>query len=141
MPAAASSNFSQGISTVMLLKLPLLAAICPFLGCAYDEPIGSVHRLTSSHFSAQSHVVLLYFRCIMAVFVVAISLFFMQRLRCVLYTSLNFHSRSIVAYQVCISGLNLCGAAGRRKLSRKGERCVDGTLIGGQVDRDALFRR
>lgn len=107
IPTTTDSGFDRKVSAIVLLGLPLLTTVYPFLKYTCSRPVNSIRELASSRFSTRSRMILLCFQYVVTIFIITVSLFFVRQLEYMLCADLGFRSHDVITCRMYVDKLGL----------------------------------
>lgn len=141
IPITTDSGFDRAVSVIVLFGLPLLTTVYPFLKYAYSKPINSIRELSSSRFSMRSRMALLCFQYVVTIFMITVSLFFVQQLEYMLGADLGFRSHDVITCRTYVSNLGLYKFSKEEGLDEGKRQYASKTLVDKRVSESTLFER
>lgn len=99
IPYQGSLTFDIGLTLTLLVVLPLLTTIYPFLKCRYARPITSIRSVGGGHGSILSRAIFMVAQYVITIVMIVVSLYFVRQLNFMLDADLGFDTRGIVKAQ------------------------------------------
>ena len=100
IPQTSNTEFSATLSVGILILLPLLTSIYPFIRYNYVSPSVSIRSVNAGGHSIVSRVLFLFVQYIITFVLIIVSLFFTKQVRFMLSADLNYTTKDIIQCQL-----------------------------------------
>lgn len=100
IPVKADLAFDISLSVALLLGLPLVTSVYPFLRYNYSSPITSLRSVNVGGHSIVSRAIFLFVQYVITFCLIVVSLFFVRQLYTMLHADLGFKTDNILSCQL-----------------------------------------
>ncbi|EFS33939.1 ABC transporter permease [Bacteroides sp. D2] len=97
IPVKSDVSFDLLLSFILLLGLPLVTSLFPFLRYNYSSPITSLRSVSVGGHSIVSRALFLFIQYVITFSLIVIALFFVRQLYTMLHTDLGYHTKDIIS--------------------------------------------
>lgn len=97
IPVKSDVSFDLLLSFILLLGLPLVTSLFPFLRYNYSSPIISLRSVSVGGHSIVSRALFLFIQYVITFSLIVIALFFVHQLYTMLHTDLGYHTKDIIS--------------------------------------------
>lgn len=97
IPVKSDVSFDLLLSFILLLGLPLVTSLFPFLRYNYSSPITSLRSVSIGGHSIVSRALFLFIQYVITFSLIVIALFFVRQLYTMLHTDLGYHTKDIIS--------------------------------------------
>lgn len=139
IPTTTDSGFDRKVSAIVLLGLPLLTTVYPFLKYTCSRPVNSIRELASSRFSTRSRMILLCFQYVVTIFIITVSLFFVRQLEYMLCADLGFRSHDVITCRMYVDKLGLYKTTKEEGLDEGKRQYISNALVNKRMSESTLF--
>jgi len=89
-------RFDMSLSFILLLSLPILATLYPFLRYSYSNPVTSMHHVDTIRGKGSLRRIFLSFQYIITMVMIVVALFFVKQLNYMLHADPGYRTKDIV---------------------------------------------
>ena len=122
IPQTSNTEFSATLSVGILILLPLLTSIYPFIRYNYVSPSVSIRSVNAGGHSIVSRVLFLFVQYIITFVLIIVSLFFTKQVRFMLSADLNYTTKDIIQCQLYAERSSYDINISRRRVEKTGSR-------------------
>ncbi|MDD3038578.1 FtsX-like permease family protein [Bacteroides sp.] len=99
IPVQSDLVFDLSLSLILLVGLPFVTSIYPFMRYNYSSPITSLRSVNVGGNSIVSRVLFLFIQYVITFCLIVVSLFFVRQLHTMLHADLGYQSKDIISCQ------------------------------------------
>lgn len=100
IPVKADLSFDLALSLILLVGLPLITSIYPFLRYNYSSPITSLRSVSVGGHSIVSRAVFLFIQYVITFSLIVVALFFVRQLHTMLHADVGYRVKNIMSCQL-----------------------------------------
>ena len=138
IPVQSNWQFNLFISVVLLILLPLITTITPFVRYYYAEAITSLRSINRTGGSVVSRTVFMWIQYVITISLVILAIYFTRQLNYMLNADLNFNHKDILSCKMILAN-NMSYDHNRDRLSDE-KKEADFQMIKQRVSDSPLFR-